>query len=175
MVKQVRFWALLALLLILSACIMQAEPQPSPTPDPEILTDQPSSTQDSELSSVTLYLPNSDATGLETMEITISADAASLVSALTEHGALPEGTEVLSFIREEGRIGRLDLTDAFSRGLQSTGSAGELMYVSALVNTLLQALELEQIQLTCSGKIIETGHNYYDMPLEWFSWEDTSA
>ena len=60
---------------------------------------------------------------------------------------------------------------AFALGLQSTGTAGELMYLSSLVNTILQAMDLEQIYLTCNGRVIETGHNYYDMPLEWFSWK----
>ncbi len=125
---------------------------------------------DSTVKTVVLYLPNDTADGLEQLEIELEPTAENLVDALVQHGALPEGTQVNSFAIADG-TGQLDLSSQFASALQATGTAGESMYLACLVNTLTQALDIAAVRLTCDGEILETGHSYYDEPIEFFDWE----
>ncbi len=142
------------------------EDNPPQTADPE--------TPDQE-TTILLYLPNDTADGLVEEPITMSADASSIVSALAQRGAIPENTAVNSFAlqtQSDGkRIGALDLSQEFAIGMQSMGTSGERMCAAALVNTLIHALDLDAVSFTCDGAVVETGHSYYDEPLELFEFE----
>lgn len=133
-----------------------------------------------------LYLPNEDASAFETVTETVKATPQGLVDALVAHGALPEGTEVLSFTLDDHGVEtqegdtvsytpgdtvtiELDVSQAFGDAAASTGTAGESMLLGSLVNTMLKAYQADEVLLTCEGEVLETGHNVYDQPLTFFT------
>jgi spore germination protein GerM len=131
----------------------------------------------------TVYYPNSDATGLvgfskveNLPEEELYAHAISfLVRGTTEEGLvdpLPEGTHLLPFsdggpIRVKGKTVEVN----FSRALVDNhpgGSAGEIMTVGSIVNTLTSFNKVDYVQIYVGGEIVETlaGHLSIDQPLE---------
>ena len=54
---------------------------------------------------------------------------------------------------------------AFGAGMMSTGTTGEMLYLGALVNTVLDHADAESVLLTVEGEPLETGHNIYDEPI----------
>lgn len=120
------------------------------------------------VTTLTLYLPNADATGYDQQQAAVSAlDETAIVNALIEEGVLAADVEVLSF-RQEGEALYLDLNHAFGTQLRSTGTAGETMLLGSLVNTFLTAYQASTITITENGQILESGHAIYDAPLELF-------
>ncbi len=133
---------------------------------------------------VTLYLPNGDATGFDTVEETVEASPQGIVDALIAHGTLPEGVTVDAFLltgdgveTQEGDIVSyepgelsidLDLSEEFLPAVAETGTAGESMVLGSLVNTMLTAYSAQTLTLTCGGEVVETGHAVYDEPLTFF-------
>ena len=133
-----------------------------------------------------LYLPNEDASAFETVTETVKATPQGLVDALVAHGALPQGTEVLSFTLDDHGVETqegdtvsytpgdtltidLDVSQAFGDAAASTGTAGESMLLGSLINTMLEAYQADEVLLTCEGEVLETGHNVYDQPLTFFT------
>ena len=133
---------------------------------------------------VTLYLPNDNADGFDTVEETVEASPQGIVDALIAHGVLPEGVTVDAFETvgdgvetQEGdvvsyEVGELsitlDLSEEFLSAVTGTGTAGETMVLGSLVNTFLTAYHAGTLTLTCGGETVETGHNVYDAPLTFF-------
>jgi len=128
---------------------------------------------------VTLFLPNDDATGFAEQDAALSGDSAqAVVDALYEAGALPEGVEVLSCsLNGTGQDAQLslDLSAAFGEAMQSAGSAGETMALGSLTNTLLVYYDAQTLLLTCEGEPLSTGHNVYDGPLHFFVSETAAS
>ena len=85
------------------------------------------------------------------------------MDALAAQEALPEGSAVLS--AEEGDPVKLDMNAAFGEGMMSTGTTGEILYLGALVNTVLDYTGAKHVELTVEGAPLETGHNLYDYPI----------
>ena len=125
--------------------------------------------------SITLYLPNDNADGFVTREVTLprqapqdtmtqliqsTALAEDILEQLVQAGALPEGVRVLSM---EGSV--LDLNSAFLSFLNTMGTSGEYVVMGSVVNTYLTAFGLDRITITVEGKVPETGHSIYDEPL----------
>ena len=133
---------------------------------------------------VTLYLPNDNADGFDTVEETVEASPQGIVDALIAHGVLPEGVTVDAFETvgdgvetQEGdvvsyEVGELsitlDLSEEFLSAVTGTGTAGETMVMGSLVNTMLTAYNARTLTLTCGGKVVETGHAVYDEPMTFF-------
>ena len=140
----------------------------------------------------TLYLPNEQADGFETVTETVAAEQGvtqGLVDALVAHGALPEGTIINDFLLEDNSttiygedeepettvthiVGdtfwiTMDVSREYADALSSTGTTGETMLLGSLVNTLLDFYNAQDITLTCEGTWIETGHNTYDQPISF--------
>ena len=128
--------------------------------------------------SVTLYLPNDNADGFVTREVTLpreapqdtmeqliqsTALAEDILEQLVQAGALPEGVRVLSM-----DSGVLDLNSAFLSFLNSMGTSGEYVVMGSVVNTYLTAFDLERITITVEGNVPETGHSIYDQPLRMY-------
>lgn len=124
---------------------------------------------------VTLYLPNDNADGFVTREVTLprqapqdtmtqliqsTALAEDIMEQLVQAGALPEGVRVLSM---EGGV--LDLSSEFLTFLNTMGTSGEYVVMGSVVNTYLTAFGLDRITITVEGKVPETGHSIYDEPL----------
>lgn len=146
------------------------EPEPDPAPEPEPEPDpDPDPAPAGE--DVTLYLPDSQAEGLETVTETLELSPQALVDALAAHGALPEGVTVNDFSLESAEDDRLhltlDLSAAFREAVQSSGTAGELLLLGSVTDTFLTAYDASSMTLTCDGAALETGHNIYDLPLEF--------
>lgn len=124
-----------------------------------------------EVQSAVVYLPDENAENLIATEIEMqisseadpAADISELVGALTAQNALPAGSAVLSV--ELGEPVKLDMNAAFGTGMMSTGTTGEMLYLGALVNTVLEYTDAESVLLTVEGAPLETGHNIYDEPL----------
>ena len=138
-----------------------AQSEPAEPAEPE----QPATQQ------ATVYLPDENAENLIPTEIEcakpaegdFTAAVAALVDALVAQEALPAGSAVLS--AEQGDPVRLDMNAAFGEGMMSTGTTGEILYLGALVNTVLDYTGAEHVELTVAGAPLETGHNLYDYPI----------
>lgn len=192
-----RFWKYLTLaallLALLAGCAAEtaetAEPQDSEATQTEPPAEQ-DGTEDAEdpaepvpdvaeveEMTVTLYLPNDTADAFLETEETVGAEPQEIVDALIAHGALPEGTEVLSFSLEDGGADDasqeaggsvhmvLDLSSEFQTALASMGTSGETMMLGSLVNTMLAAYNADTVTVTIEGAALETGHNVYDAPM----------
>ena len=128
--------------------------------------------------SVTLYLPNDNADGFVTREVTLPREAPGniteqliqmdalaedILEQLVQAGALPEGVRVLSMDN-----GALDLNSAFLSFLNTMGTSGEYVVMGSVVNTYLTAFGLDRITITVEGNVPETGHSIYDEPLRMY-------
>ena len=74
----------------------------------------------------------------------------------------------LNSVREENGTVYADINTVCAQKLRSLGTSGEYMTLGALVNTLLEAFEAEEVVLTAEGAVLETGHAVYDQPLTYF-------
>ena len=128
--------------------------------------------------SITLYLPNDNADGFVTREVTLPREAPGditeqliqmdalaedILEQLVQAGALPEGVRVLSMDN-----GVLDLNSAFLSFLNTMGTSGEYVVMGSVVNTYLTAFGLDRITITVEGNVPETGHSIYDQPLRMY-------
>ena len=109
---------------------------------------------------VTLYLPNGNADGFITKEAVTDGSAMDIVEKLVAAGALPKGCALLSFAG-----GAADMNEVF---VKDAGSSEEGLRIGSVVNTLLKFYDMEQITITVEGKTMETGHNTYDEPFDFF-------
>ena len=125
---------------------------------------------------ITLWVPDETASYLVQLETSVSDTPQGLIDALREQSVLPEQTKVLDFRIEQGdkktQEGFLDLSEEFGTAMADTGTAGELMTMSSLVNTFLARYELDSLMVTVQGEIIETGHAIYDRPQTWYEFEE---
>ena len=166
--KKIAF--LLIFCLLLAGC---APSRPAPaTAAPAETTTAPAQM------SITLYLPNDNADGFVTREVTLPREtpqdtmeqliqskvlAEDILEQLIQAGALPEGVRVLSMDN-----GVLDLSSAFLSFLNSMGTSGEYVVMGSVVNTYLTAFGLDRITITVEGNVPETGHSIYDEPLRMY-------
>lgn len=114
-----------------------------------------------------LFLPNDSIDGVEEKTVTVENNAQSVMDALIENGAAPEGTRVNS-AEVDGKTLKLDLSKEFGDAVKSTGTAGETMYLVSLVDTFLVFYDCDQLVLTVEGQTLETGHQVYDQPIEMY-------
>lgn len=199
-----RLFALVLALGLLTGCGASptVEPDDAPTKDSAAEKVPTESTEDSddmqqelaedeipdiamvEETEATLYLPNDNADGFETVTETVKANPQGLVDALIAHDALPEGVTVNEFRMEDNGTETtegegddatvsytpgdsqifLDVSQAFGDAAASTGTAGETMLLGSLVNTMLTYYNAKTLTLTVDGAVLETGHNVYDTP-----------
>ena len=127
-----------------------------------------STTDGDGLTTAKLFLPNEQCDALSETEIPAIDTPQGLLDALFEAGALPERVIARRFTLSETSA-ELDLSANFGALLMGTGTAGERMYMGALVNTFLTRCDIGEITLTSAGKPIETGHAVYDEPLCFFA------
>lgn len=158
---------------LLIFCLLLAGCAPS-RPAPATAAPAETTTAPAQMS-VTLYLPNDNADGFVTREVTLpreapqdtmtqliqsTALAENIMEQLVQAGALPEGVRVLSM---EGGV--LDLSSEFLTFLNTMGTSGEYVVMGSVVNTYLTAFGLDRITITVEGNVPETGHSIYDEPL----------
>ena len=199
-----RLFALVLALGLLTGCGASptAEPDDAPTKDSAAEKVPTETTEDSddvqqelaedeipdiavvEEAEATLYLPNDNADGFETVTETVQTNPQGLVDALIAHDALPEGVTVNDFRMEDNGTETtegegddasvsytpgdsqifLDVSQAFGDAAATTGTAGETMLLGSLVNTMLTYYNAQTLTLTVEGAVLETGHNVYDTP-----------
>jgi len=110
---------------------------------------------------VPLYLPNESKDGFVVEWDMSCGHAEHIVSLLVKHGAYPLGV-ALQYFNFTGKYGYADMNPTFGYLVSHTGTTGEYLYFGCLVNTLLECYDLDEIDITVEGEIIETGHNTYD-------------
>lgn len=167
--KRMMIWTL-AVLCVLAGCARGGTGKAGTTVAP---------TSTAPACEVTLLLPNAMLDGLQEETVTLlkayeEVDAKDLVGALAENGAIPEGSEALTF-QADGVHGVIDLSRAFGDGVATSGTAGETMMLASLVNTLSAFYELQDVLVTSEGKAIQTGHNIYDEPLAPFTFDTVES
>ena len=118
------------------------------------------------------FAPDSEAEHLRAWGMLLDAedmaDPVRALNVLLTAGALPEGAAVLSESLSGGVL-TLDMNEAFAQYVRSMGTSGELLTVSAVVNTALSLLDgAESVMLTVEGKTLETGHNIYTDPITFY-------
>lgn len=124
--------------------------------------------QQGETRMVTLYLPDEQGESVvptET-EITVSGDneAADLMAALAQAGAVSEDTAVNALEKDENNNLTLDVNAAFAEALSGSGTAGETMIMASVVDTFLAYYGAASLLITVDGGTLETGHAIYDEP-----------
>jgi hypothetical protein len=127
---------------------------------------------------VTLYFPDLDALKVwkEVRTLTVydngiaKAAVLGLIAGTNNtilSSSIPEGTRLLSINLENG-LCTVDFSRAFVEN-HPGGSAGELMTLSSIVNTLTEFPEIERVQILVEGQIGETiGNILLDEPLNRF-------
>ncbi len=118
-----------------------------------------------ELTKITVYYGNDDATAFNTQEVEISSlTPEELLAALVSKEAISEDVKVLS-INKSTIDGKdtviLDLNSAFSAYVGNMGTTGEYYAIGSLCNTFLDAYYADQIKITVEGATLETGHTDY--------------
>ena len=144
------------------------------TPAPETPPTQPAATGGVD-TSCKLYFPNdaaddlhADTAQIPDTEPAVTTAYAQAIAQLIAHDALPKGSQVLA-ISKDGDALSLDMNEAFLAGLRESGSTGELMYMSSLVNTFLDNFNCTTVRVTVNGQSFSTGHSEYDKPLQAFT------
>ena len=150
-----RIFMILLCCLLMTACMPQ---QPAPaTAAPTLET----------AVRFTLYTPNENADGFYEAAVVIDAlTAQNVVDALIAAQVLNADIVVNSERLEDSRL-YLDFNAPFRDQLVRNGTAGEMMMIGSLVNSLLSAYGAASVMITVDGEIVESGHVIYDFPLEF--------
>lgn len=118
---------------------------------------------------ITVYTGDETAEHFLTQEVAAAAlDENSVFAALKSAGVMPDNVELLDFAQNGGAL-TIDLSDAYAGYIQSLGTSGEYIAVGCLVNTYLTAFGADTVSITVNGAPLESGHNVYDMPLEFYT------
>jgi hypothetical protein len=118
-----------------------------------------------ELLEYRIYLPNENANGFDTKIIECEYfDIEDMIQELKNHNALPEDVVVNDY-GFEGNTINIDFNEAFGNYMNTMGTSGELMVTGTVVNTLIDAFDVEYVFFTVNGEIFESGHAIYDTPI----------
>ena len=156
--------------VLLSGCVINAQPQDTAPTDTVKQTDATESTEaqtdpTEELVVFTVYTPDENLIGFIATEVTASKESA--LDALIASGVLNEDIAVNS-VELDGRLLKLDLNSVFADLINQQGTTGERMVMGSLVNTYLSAYQAETVLITVDGQILESGHVIYDFPMGFF-------
>ena len=120
---------------------------------------------------VRVYYPDSEVMYLRAQGVKLETeDAASTQSALNAALAgrvFSEGARILSADFESGTL-TLDLNAAFAEQVRAFGTSGELLTISSVVNTAIDFTGANAVVITVEGAPLETGHNIYNEPIEYY-------
>lgn len=116
------------------------------------------------MESYKVYVPNDNANGfvvevIEVEQITLD----SVIDELKKHNILTGAVSVNQFEVVDNQL-NIDFNQAFSDLVCSMGTSGEMMTVGSVVNTLIDALQVESVFFTVNNQILESGHVIYDCP-----------
>lgn len=114
---------------------------------------------------IALYVGNANADGFEIINTQIvNRTAYSIINELKAAGSVAKGVKANSLKFVKGKL-VLDLSKEFAQDVASTGTAGEYIKVGCVVNTFLDAYNVDTLTITVEGKAWESGHIIYDKPL----------
>ena len=114
---------------------------------------------------IALYVGNANADGFEIINTQIvNRTAYSIINELKAAGSVAKGVKANSLKFVKGKL-VLDLSKEFAQDVASTGTAGEYIKVGCVVNTFLDAYNVDTLTITVEGKVWESGHIIYDKPL----------
>jgi hypothetical protein len=117
---------------------------------------------------VALYVGNANADGFETINASIyNLTAYSIIKELKAAGSVASNVKVNSLEFVNGKL-TLDLSKEFASDVASCGTAGEYIKVGCVVNTFIDAFNVDTLTITVEGKSWESGHALYDGPLSRF-------
>ncbi len=140
--------------VLLSGCNPSKPSDVTPTPP---ATDTPKPTTHSE--TLTLYFPNSQATGLIPTDRTVEVQDQETIQAMFVELAnppsgleapLPSGTTLLDATVSSDGIATINLSTEFQTNFGG-GSAGELMTMYSIVNTLTTLPNIQSVQFLLDG------------------------
>jgi hypothetical protein len=165
--------SILLVCLLLTGCMPSRGNGPATVPvftDPttEEVTQAPPeepSTTAPEATTLLVYVPNENADGFYTTEIT--GDGLTVLEALIQTGTLTEDTRI-NEQSCDGDTMYIDFNQAFADLVCSMGTSGEYMIMGAVVNTMLANHDVAYVVITVDGHILESGHVIYDFPMEFF-------
>lgn len=148
---------------LLSGCTStktQADkPQTNTENPPASSSENPPSESASKPVKLTLYFPNSDATGLVATERTVEVKNEEVIQAIFRELAvppaglekpLPAGTTLLSAAVNGDGLATIDLSTEFQKNFGG-GSAGEQMTMYSIVNTLTSLPNINSVQFLLNG------------------------
>lgn len=176
------FVALLFAGLFLTGCTKTQAVTPSNnTPAPESTAPtQPAATTPTQPApnsvKLTLYFPNSDATGLVATDRTVTLNDDEVIKAMFNELAtppsglekpLPQGTNLLSASVNSDGVATINLSKEFQKNF-SGGSASEQMTIYSIVNTLTTLSNVHSVQFLLEGKKLDgiLGNLATDTPLK---------
>ena len=117
---------------------------------------------------VEIYLPDENAESFLRIHHSISElDASLIVAILVHENVLNESIVLYSAEKTDNQL-NLDFNQAFLDQLRTYGTAGERMMIGCVVNTFLNAYDVETVYITVNGEIMESGHVIYDFPMGYF-------
>lgn len=121
-----------------------------------------------EATTVTIYYGNENYDGFESTEVQVEeVNMNILVDELTKAGVLTEDIGLLS-MQIDGTCLRLAFSPGFGDLIRAQGSAGEYIIMGSVVNTFLDAFDVETVYITAGDETLESGHIIYDFPLEFY-------
>ena len=124
------------------------------------------STSPQELITITVYIPNENVDGFETVDI--SGKNLSVLDAMVQAGVLPDNIVINSFSWSDDTL-TVDFGPELRELICTQGTTGEYMIMGCIVNTLITLNDVKYIEVTVDGEILESGHIVYDYPMEFFT------
>ena len=112
---------------------------------------------------VKFYVPNEDYIYFETLEGNFDGTVNGLIERISDFGNFPKEVKVYSF-SILNKTAYIDLSEEFGKALE-TGTLDEAIIIGSLVNTIIKHYNVKKVQFTVEGKIFDSGHSRYDLPL----------
>ena len=145
-----------------------AESTQDSTTHTEIQNTEPASQNTESLAefiSITVYVPNENADGFNT--VIVEGERLTFLDAMIEVGVLTEDIEINSFTWTKDTV-KVDFNAAFKDLINTMGTSGEYVLMGSIVNTLIEMNDVEYVEITVDGEILESGHVIYDFPMDFY-------
>ncbi len=89
------------------------------------------------------------------------------IDALIVSDLIPSNVQVLAYEEENG-VMTIHLSEELSIFLNTLGENGVYMYLGSMVNTLLEAGQLDEVMILINEEYLETPYGIHDVPLSPF-------
>ena len=115
----------------------------------------------------TIYIPNDDYSDIVNYKTVFNGTAEGIISKFITAGILPEDTKLYSF-EIKGNTIILDFSEEFGIALNDARTFEHIL-IGSVANTFIDFYDVDYFEFTVEGKILETGLNIYDSPIEFYS------